>query len=173
MTTKIFNRRDAVVQTDARDLSLIDFQSKYADATTDVVLRTVWNDAQKKKGGDAAMAVKTDAAVDLPTPAKLETVSEHVSKDDKVKVTVKKDKNKGTTVVETEDTSVETKVNKKGKEVEVKAAPAATPDGKPARATRLRELIAEGKDKTASVAALKAEGYDVKTIHSEWHRLAK
>lgn len=200
MTKTIFNRNNAEVQTDAVSLSLEDFQVKYKDQTTAIILKTVWNSANKNKATTAQVASKTTKSNDLP--GKTEPITNVAVSDEALpKEIVKEDSfeaSDGSTVsiaqsedgkkvivsvdstgVEENETSTvsgEEKSTKKGKKEKTSTAQktaVTSPEGKPTRATRLRELIAEKKDKKAATEILKAEGYDCTTIHSEWNRLNK
>lgn len=170
----VFKRTDPQVQEDALSLDLEGFKRKYQSQAKETVLAATWKDANKKKKQEE----QTDTANDLPAPKPIkETVTtmsdgsvltnqtfangvQVASVDSEPSADLKADKKKG------KKGAVETAAPEK------KAQPAKA-DGTKTRAERLRELIAEGKDKPASKQILIDEGFDVATIHSEWNRLTK
>lgn len=164
MTKVLFNRKDAQVQEDAKSLSYKQFEAIYKDQTTEAVLKKVWETAQaevKKTKVVKKIENKADEAVDMP-----QTTSEFKSDDGDKVVSKKKGK---TTIVEIESAEepVLEKKSKKDKGTQVD-------ESKPTRATRLRELIAKGKEKSAAREILIKEGYDCgASFHSEWNRLNK
>lgn len=179
--THIFNRRAPQVQEDAKDLLLPEFLKKYEGNASELVLTNVWNEAQKGEKTNTHIRRRTDLATNLTPVAGFTSedgskVDISVDKATKVKVVevdnVKDILKKGKKVGKGETVSTEEVV-----EEETASKKTIAPEGKPARATRVRELIAvHGKTMDAKpkvIAALREEGYDCKTIHSEWNRLAK
>lgn len=187
--THIFNRRAPQVQEDAKDLLLPEFLKKYEGNASELVLTNVWNEAQKGEKTNTHIRRRTDLATNLTPVAGFTSedgskVDISVDKATKVKVVevdnvkdiLKKGKKvgKGETLPDADSVQGEEEDNATAQNPQKKTI---APEGKPARATRVRELIAvHGKTMDAKpkvIAALREEGYDCKTIHSEWNRLAK
>lgn len=187
----VFKRNDPQVQEDAKTLDIDAFKRKYASSAKEAVLNATWKDARKK----TQQVEKTDEANDLPKqPAVIKETKTELS--DKSVLTnqtlengthvasIDNEPNNGGTITNLEEGAKAKKGGGGGvgkKEKKEKAAPAEKPataavvntGDRKTRAVRLRELIADGKDKAASKEILVAEGYDVATIHSEWNRLTK
>lgn len=159
----LFNRKDAQVKKYAEELTQEEFLERYKGQTTDTVLKSVWKDYNKQAKVTKEIATQTDQAVEFPEPQ--ETMPAEAQ----------------------EDTPPAPAPKKAAKKKEVAApAPKPTPEKKPkadldaagnevkTRATRMRELITEGKDKATVKGILVAEGYEVgASYHSEWNRISK
>lgn len=178
----LFNRKDPQVIGDASTMSEEEFLEAYEGKTTDVVLKAVWKENQKKASKSAAKTAKMTAeSEDLPG---VETVSEYTAEDGDVVKTKKLGKRtiveiESNTDVTGEDTETEEEEGKaKGKKKSAakkadKKEKKENPGGK-TRAERLRELIKGKKSKSAAKEILESEGYECgSSYHSEWNRLNK
>jgi hypothetical protein len=152
MALVIFNRKDPQVIKDAQTLSEELFLEKYVPVTTEAVLKTVYKSHSKDRSIDKLITATSAAAADFP-----EAIDEDKTNISSPSIPIQQKK-----------ATPEPKVKKEKSTVKVE-------DGGKTRATRIRELIAEGKDKAATKEILTAEEYDVSgtVFHSEWARLNK
>lgn len=154
MALVIFNRKDPQVIKDAQTLSEELFLQKYQPVTTEAVLKTVYKSHSKERSIDKLITATSAAAADFP-----EAIDEDKTTVPSPSVPIQQ---KTVPIIKPP------KVKKEKSTVKVE-------EGGKTRATRIRELIAEGKDKAATKEILIAEEYDVSgtVFHSEWARLNK
>lgn len=178
----LFNRKDAQVKKYAEELTQEEFLKHYEGQTTATVLKSVWKDYNKQGAVAKQIVQQTNEAVDLPEP-QVDVTDEQEEVPPPVKKVAKKANsskdsddraNPLTNAARGRDASGinedEVKSARKSKKVDKQSSNAETKT----RATRMRELIAEKKDKSAAKEILVAEGYEVgASFHSEWNRVSK
>lgn len=154
----IFNRKDEQVKLNAEQLTVEDFLKVYEGQTSETVLKSVWKSYNKEAHAKKQIESNTTEAVALPEPEVDETTEDEpaVTEQPAPKKAAVKEK-------PTAAKRIPKATKSKDEEVAV-----------PTRATRIRELIAKGKDKVQVKEILIKEEYEVgASFHSEWNRLNK